>query len=160
MCRLSWNLGALTSWNPQGLSRPVMGLLYLYLLYPCYWKLIGNPYGFYMLYKYTQTDRQTDSCWDHNCYSVHHFNIINGAFYLQNLFTCFIKGRSNIHPSLPIEQAGWRYHLYNLMCADLQNGPRHRLPDICGGYGQLLQVTAVRPGSYTSTHIASPVLAL
>jgi len=32
MCRLSWNLGASTSWNPQGLSRPVMGLLYLFLL--------------------------------------------------------------------------------------------------------------------------------
>jgi hypothetical protein len=29
MCRLSWNLGASTSWNPQGLSRPIMGLLYL-----------------------------------------------------------------------------------------------------------------------------------
>jgi len=29
MCRLSSNLGASTSWNPQGLSRPVMGLLYL-----------------------------------------------------------------------------------------------------------------------------------
>jgi hypothetical protein len=25
-------LGASTSWNPQGLSRPVMGLFYLYLL--------------------------------------------------------------------------------------------------------------------------------
>jgi hypothetical protein len=30
MCRLSRNLGASTSWNPQGLSKPVMGLLYLY----------------------------------------------------------------------------------------------------------------------------------
>ena len=30
MCRLSWNLGASASWNPQGLSRPVQGLLYLY----------------------------------------------------------------------------------------------------------------------------------
>jgi len=30
MCRLSWNLGASTSWNSQGLSRPVIGLLYLY----------------------------------------------------------------------------------------------------------------------------------
>ena len=29
MCRLSRNLRASTSWNPQGLSRPVMGLLYL-----------------------------------------------------------------------------------------------------------------------------------
>jgi hypothetical protein len=31
MCRLSSNLGASTSWNPQGLSSSVMGLLYLYL---------------------------------------------------------------------------------------------------------------------------------
>ena len=30
MCRLSWNLGASTSWNPLGLSRTVMGLLYLF----------------------------------------------------------------------------------------------------------------------------------
>ena len=29
MCRLSWNLGAWTSWKPQGLSRPV---LYLFIL--------------------------------------------------------------------------------------------------------------------------------
>ena len=33
MCRLSWNLGTSTSWNPQGLSRPVMGLLYLIYIY-------------------------------------------------------------------------------------------------------------------------------
>jgi len=31
MCRFSWNLGASTFWNPQGLPRPIMGLLYLYL---------------------------------------------------------------------------------------------------------------------------------
>ena len=29
MCRLSWNIGASSSWNPQGLSRLVQGLLYL-----------------------------------------------------------------------------------------------------------------------------------
>jgi hypothetical protein len=29
MCRLSWNLEASVSWNPQDLSRSVMGLLYL-----------------------------------------------------------------------------------------------------------------------------------
>ena len=29
MCWLSWNLGTSTSWNSQGLSRSVMGLLYL-----------------------------------------------------------------------------------------------------------------------------------
>jgi hypothetical protein len=32
MCRLSINLGASTSWNPKGLSRPVIGLPYLYML--------------------------------------------------------------------------------------------------------------------------------
>jgi hypothetical protein len=31
MCRLSRNLGASTSWNPKGLSRSVMGLLYHFL---------------------------------------------------------------------------------------------------------------------------------
>jgi len=36
MCRLSGHLGASTSWNPQGLSRPVMGLLYLYLAFLIY----------------------------------------------------------------------------------------------------------------------------
>jgi hypothetical protein len=30
MARLSWNLGVSTSWKPQGLSRPVMGVLDLY----------------------------------------------------------------------------------------------------------------------------------
>ena len=29
MCRLSWNQGAWTSWNPLGLSRSVMGLFYI-----------------------------------------------------------------------------------------------------------------------------------
>ena len=29
ICRLSWNLGGSTCWNHQGLSRPVMELLYL-----------------------------------------------------------------------------------------------------------------------------------
>jgi len=31
MWRLSWNMGASTSWKPQSLSKPVMGLLYLLL---------------------------------------------------------------------------------------------------------------------------------
>ena len=33
MYRLSWNLGASASWNPLGLSRPVMGLLYRFTVY-------------------------------------------------------------------------------------------------------------------------------
>ena len=35
ICRLSWNLGPSDSWNPQGLSRPIMGLLYVYLYSLC-----------------------------------------------------------------------------------------------------------------------------
>jgi hypothetical protein len=31
MCRWSCSLGALTSWNPQDLSWPVMGMLYLFI---------------------------------------------------------------------------------------------------------------------------------
>ena len=31
MCQLSWTLGSSATWSPQGLFRPVMGLLYLYL---------------------------------------------------------------------------------------------------------------------------------
>jgi hypothetical protein len=30
MCQFSWNLGALSSRNPQGLTRPVEDLLYNY----------------------------------------------------------------------------------------------------------------------------------
>jgi len=30
MCRLSWNLLALILWKPQGLCRPVMGMIYFY----------------------------------------------------------------------------------------------------------------------------------
>jgi hypothetical protein len=33
MCRLSGNLGDSTSWNPQGLSRSVHGLLYFVLAF-------------------------------------------------------------------------------------------------------------------------------
>jgi len=31
MCQMSRNLGASTTWNPQGLSVPVRGLLYLFM---------------------------------------------------------------------------------------------------------------------------------
>jgi hypothetical protein len=37
MCRLSWNLGTSTCWNCQGLSRPVMELLYLIIIIYLSW---------------------------------------------------------------------------------------------------------------------------
>ena len=32
MCRLAWNLGSSSSWNPWGLSRPVQGLFTIYFI--------------------------------------------------------------------------------------------------------------------------------
>jgi hypothetical protein len=34
---MSRNLGTLTSWNPVGLFRPVMGQLYLFVSFMCEW---------------------------------------------------------------------------------------------------------------------------
>jgi hypothetical protein len=45
MCRLFWNPGASTSWNPQGLYRPVMELLYLYFhlhKYPSFYLILSH----------------------------------------------------------------------------------------------------------------------
>jgi hypothetical protein len=45
LCRLSYIVGAATSWNPQGLSRPVMGLLYRFTylhLDMCYVRCVRN----------------------------------------------------------------------------------------------------------------------
>jgi len=55
MCQLSCNLGASTSWNPQGLSRPVMGLLYLYLLPTYRGKYVSNWIILYLAYFLTMT---------------------------------------------------------------------------------------------------------
>ena len=54
MFRLSWTLGASTSWHPHGLSWPVMGLLFLYYLqlhHECHLRnpLMG-PMGLYIKY--------------------------------------------------------------------------------------------------------------
>ena len=42
---LSRNVGALTSWNPLGLSRPVMRLIYLYLYLKYLYSLIPQPFS-------------------------------------------------------------------------------------------------------------------
>ena len=45
ICLLSRNVGASNSWNPQGLSRPVMGLLYLAFIIIIIWHY--NPLWFF-----------------------------------------------------------------------------------------------------------------
>ena len=51
MCRLSWNLGALTSWNPQGLSRPVMGLLFTTSVIRTPYRLVKIPKTFWSVWR-------------------------------------------------------------------------------------------------------------
>ena len=60
MCRLSWNLGASASWNPQGLSRPVMGLLYLFHHCVCYLHKPGSK-SHTRSYWHTVTNRLTSA---------------------------------------------------------------------------------------------------
>jgi len=43
MCQVSWNLGASTSWNPQGPSRPVKGFLYPLPFVCTLWATHGQP---------------------------------------------------------------------------------------------------------------------
>jgi len=107
--------------------------------------------------RFLQTDRQTAVEFTTLTLCIT-LNTINGAFCPQNLFRFFINSRYNKHPPLLIEQAGWRYYLSNLRCADLEDGPRHRLPDICRGYDQLLQVPVVRPWTCPSTPFSNSVL--
>jgi hypothetical protein len=40
MCRMSWNLGSSTSWDPQGLSTPATELLYLFLPFTWSWRQV------------------------------------------------------------------------------------------------------------------------
>jgi hypothetical protein len=46
MCRLSGHLGASTSWNPQGLSRSLIGLIYLFFFIESLQKKVGKPSHF------------------------------------------------------------------------------------------------------------------
>jgi len=52
---LSWNLGTLTSWNSLGHSRPVTGLLYLYLYLDGYGSLAIVPLLALFLNKFSVT---------------------------------------------------------------------------------------------------------
>jgi len=61
MCRLSWNLGISTSWNPLGLSRAVMGLLYLFTLVR---KKKSPHIRVYTIFYFRSN---LNDCWRRNC---------------------------------------------------------------------------------------------
>ena len=57
MCRLSWNLWTSNSWNPQGVSTHVMGLLYRYIWKVKFCYVVHN-------------NHQIFSSWDSRTYST------------------------------------------------------------------------------------------
>jgi len=65
MCRLSWNVGASTSWNPQGLSRPLMVLLYLHFfldfcifIFYLFWRNVTIYIYIYIWLRHCATSRK------------------------------------------------------------------------------------------------------
>jgi hypothetical protein len=65
MCRLSWYLGASTSWNPQGLLRAVMGLLFSCIMYSnlC-WDSVMWVLHMYVSSKFPLIDSFTSECYN------------------------------------------------------------------------------------------------
>ena len=60
MCRLSWNLGASTSWNPYGLSRLLMWLL-CFILFPS--RISWTPSFSQNIVRGSATNRGTNKFW-------------------------------------------------------------------------------------------------
>ena len=72
---LSWNLGTPTSWNPLGHSRPVTGLIYLfiyYILYTYFWPTL------------CMSDWLNRGYWLEDSYSILHIDI-EIYFFLQSI---------------------------------------------------------------------------
>ena len=58
MCRLSWNLGTSTSWNPQGLFRPLLGLVYLFTERSIERSVLASSREFFLQYLSSRWKRQ------------------------------------------------------------------------------------------------------
>ena len=104
MCPLSWNLGTSNSWNPQVLSRPVQGQLYLFNIY---------------IYIYTHTHTQATS-----------YNSADRVFEKSDVTECKIESPFLHRPtsrmktyadSLVLRQGFWTSG------AHARNGKRHSL---------------------------------
>ena len=80
MCRLSWNLGPSTSWNPQGLSRLVQGLLYLYFISVLELNMLNSWLFYWFLY-----------VWD-CCFSYWKCVLLGGTPYA-DVATCEVGNR-------------------------------------------------------------------
>jgi len=135
MCRLSLNLGASSSWNPQGLSRTVMGLLYLCLLFydhkevyrkiECNMKLtstdrsrafVSKPQCRHLTQQYftTQRDAATLSCKLRNTGDrlLQITNLMHNSFILQQ-YVCYIT-ILNMFRTVPCSSSGGQIVLFSL----------------------------------------------
>jgi len=109
MCRLSWNLEASTFWNPQGLSRPVMGLLYLLfciIYYMLYYIILHHitlhcifvfAFHFMSCVIFVYVSVWHDCCAIIHCYNDM-FHILNHAGYMMNLWNvCNVNVNVNLN---------------------------------------------------------------
>jgi len=74
---MSWNLGASTSWNPQGLYRPVMGLFFIQFKY-CGHLHISVSIEWFKTHTLFRTSCMLTICWqlilvsNYNCNIIYH----------------------------------------------------------------------------------------
>jgi hypothetical protein len=117
-CRFSGNLEASTSWNPQGLSRPVMGLLYLF-------DFSGqsvNAFKFlvklqHLVWTAVLLKIQSSGMWC--CVTGQVVADINhGSRCLPNISDCHQSTRGNIPEDL-YYNLQLIFHLQNIPCTDL-----------------------------------------
>jgi hypothetical protein len=96
MCRLCTNLGASTSWTPQGLSKPVMGLLYLLPLNldrppmqtPNYLITVIVP-----LHRYALTLQNINITLYTTTINTQKFRIFR-----RRVFTCYFQNKQRLYP--------------------------------------------------------------
>jgi hypothetical protein len=94
MCRLSRNLGASTSWNPKGLSRPVIGLLYLTRVLldlvlssaPCSVKMFRNvgTFKYYTVQKPIFRPVSAGKTWNFGVICFYFFILVGTVFPFRN----------------------------------------------------------------------------
>jgi hypothetical protein len=99
MCRLSRNLGPSASWNPRCLSRPVQGLLYLYLYHIC----ISICWGRYKL-------NNSSILLAHIFRKFHQFNNLKHCVHLKrilNLSFCLTENTLRLYYKGNSDQCCW-----------------------------------------------------
>jgi hypothetical protein len=128
MCRLSWNVEASTSWKPQGLSGPVMGLLYFYLYLYLY------PF-IKVFYKLNDTDSSVNSHSVLGCYKSSRCGMRRWSTKKPMLFVNYISDPWSIIQNLRVDSLSLKYFRVKIIHCFITEVPHH-------GHINVLHVTA------------------